>query len=162
MDEPMTHTRLLDLLSAARAEWEAALALLDDARMTNPAAGGGWSVKDIIAHIAWHEREIAPVFRTRVFSGSDLWALPLDERNRAIFDHYRDRALDETLRDEWQAYAALWEALQPLSDADLLDPTRYQNMPVEWLPWRLVAENSYEHYAAHLSDIRSWLAARGA
>jgi len=162
MNEPMTKARLLDTLAAGRAEWEATLARVPADRLTDPGAGGGWSVKDIVAHIAWHEREIAPVFATHALAGSDLWNRPLQERNEAIFNQNRDRLLDETLRDEAEAYATLWAALLPLTDSDLRDPTRYRNMPREWQPWPLVAENTYEHYAAHLADIRAWLAAADA
>ena len=158
MDEPMTQARLLDLVAAGRAEWEATLALVGEARMTSPGLAAGRSVKDVVAHVAWFEREIGPVFSTHVFSGSNLWALPPDERNGAIFAQNRDRPLDQTLREEVVLYDALWTALQSLHDADLRDPMRYRDMPDAWLPWRLIAENTYEHYAAHGAEIRAWLA----
>jgi hypothetical protein len=37
-------------------------------------------MKDVIAHLAWCESEIAPVLRTYVLFGSDLWNLS-NERN---------------------------------------------------------------------------------
>ena len=56
MTEEMTKARLLDLLRAARAEWDALLAQIPPDKMTQPGVGGHWSVKDNIAHMAHFER----------------------------------------------------------------------------------------------------------
>ncbi|MDE0217922.1 MAG: hypothetical protein OXJ90_01530 [Spirochaetaceae bacterium] len=52
--------------------------------MLQPRAGGCWSGKDIVAHVIWYEREMVGVLKSRVLAGSDLWALPVDERNSAV------------------------------------------------------------------------------
>lgn len=60
----MEKTTFINTLKEARAEWEALLAQVDEDRMLQPGAAGKWSVKDIIAHVTWGEREIVPVMRT--------------------------------------------------------------------------------------------------
>jgi hypothetical protein len=43
-------TQLLETLRRERADWEALLAQVDQARMTRPGVAGAWSVKDVITH----------------------------------------------------------------------------------------------------------------
>lgn len=125
--------------------------------MTFPAIDG-WSVKDIIAHVVWHEREVVGVLTAKALVGSDLWDLPLAKRNAAIFEQTRDRPLNEVLAEARVIYAQFLEGLQTLTDEDLNDSGRFADMPTEWQPWKLIAENSYEHYHDHRHDIQSWLA----
>lgn len=33
-----------------------------------------------------------------------------------------------------------------------------KNMPQEWSPWQLLADNSFKHYEDHMPSIREWLA----
>ena len=44
----------------------------------------------------------------------------------------------------------LLQVLRTLDDTDLHDPARFAEMPAEWEPWSLIANNTYEHYEAHL------------
>jgi hypothetical protein len=130
-------------------------------QMLQPGAAGKWSVKDVIAHVTWGEREIAPVMRTHVLAGSELWNLSDDERNEIVYQQNRDRSLHEIMNEERQAYADLLAAAQTLSDEDLNDSHRYKQMPEEWVPWQLYAGNTFKHYQDHMPSIREWLAQRG-
>ena len=156
----MNKARLLDTLQAERARWEALLAQVGEARMTQAGMAGDWSVKDIIAHIAWHEREIAGVMQARAFVGSDLWELPQDERNAAVFQENRNRPLQEVLTESKEVFQRLLESLEPLSDDDLTSPDRFPPMPADSMPWQLVASNSYDHYPQHISSVQALLEKR--
>lgn len=122
-----------------------------------PGAAGMWSARDVVAHVAWHEREMETMLRKHDANGSDLWNLPLDERNAAIRELYRDRPLAEGLAEGRAAYAALLPVIEGLSDEDLNDPKRYRDMPADWAPWQVVAGNTYEHYREHAASLRKWL-----
>jgi uncharacterized damage-inducible protein DinB len=147
----------LNAVQTERAELDSLLAQVDKARLTRPGAEGEWSVKDIIAHIAWHEREMIGLLQARTLAGSDLWNLPLHERNAAIFQLNQARALDDVLAEARQAFQQFWEAVQTLSDEELADPRKFRDMPDDWRPWKIIAENSFEHYHDHLPDLRAWL-----
>ncbi len=149
---------LLKTLIETRATWEALLAQIDEEQMQRPGVAGKWSVKDIIAHVAWCESEIAPVLRTHLLAGSDLWNLSDDESNEIIYQQNKDRPLHDIVNEERQAYTALLEAVQTLSDEDLNDPQHFKNMPQEWKPWQLIAGNSFKHYEDHMPSLREWLA----
>ena len=154
----MDKATLLKALTETRAEWEALLAQIDEKQMQRPGATGKWSVKDVIAHVTWGESEIAPVLRTHVLADSDLWNLTDDERNEITYQQNKDRPLHDIVKEERQAYTALLEAVQTLSDEDLNNPKRFKNMPQEWIPWRLIAGETFKHYEDHMPSIRQWLA----
>ena len=144
-------------LQETRAQWEALLAQMDERRLLQPGVVNTWSVKDVIAHVAWYEREMVPVMRTHVFAGSDLWEVPTDERNVIIFQQNSQRPLQEILSEERQVYADFFEAAQLLNDEDLNAPHRFKEMPEDWLPWQLFADNSFVHYQNHLPALRQWV-----
>ncbi|HZS76688.1 MAG TPA: DinB family protein [Ktedonobacteraceae bacterium] len=154
----MDKRTLIQTLTEARAEWENLLAQFSEDQMLTPGATGNWTVKDVIAHVTWGEREIAPVLRTRKLVGSELWNLTDDERNEIVYQQQKDRPLQDIIRNERQAYNDLFEAIQTLSDEDLNDPHRFQDMPEQWSPWQLIAGNSFKHYRDHMPALREWLA----
>src|SRR5262245_37896260 len=121
MDTPMTGAKFLDSLRSGRAEWDALLAQIGAGRMAQPGVEGDWSIKDIIAHVTWHEREMVGVLRERALVGSELWNLPLDQRNAAIFEQNKDRALDDVLEESRQVFPQLLELAAGLSDEELND-----------------------------------------
>ena len=157
MDTPMTVAKFLDSLRSGRAEWDALVTQIGPDRMTQPGVEGDWSVKDIIAHVTWYEREMLGVLRERALVGSDLWNLPLDQRNATIFEQNKQRALDAVLEESRQVFPQLLELAAGLSDEELNDPHRFSEMPEKWSPWELVASNRYTHYPDHIGSIRAWL-----
>ncbi len=153
----MDKATFIETLHAGRAEWQALLAEVGEARMLQPGAAGEWSVKDVIAHVMWSEREMVGVMQTHALVGSDLWDLPEDERNAIMVTEKRDQPLQEVLTEEQQVYAQFLEAVQALSDEDFTDPRRFREMPEQWLPWRILAGCSFAHYRQHTPSIRAWL-----
>jgi hypothetical protein len=157
-EEIMDKVTFVTTLKEARAQWEALLAQIDMELMLEPGAAGKWSVKDIIAHIAWSEKELVPVMQTRVLAGSELWNLPQDERNEIVYQQDRERPLHEIITEEQEAYAQFLQAAQELSDEDFDDPHRFKNMPESWVPWQILAGCSFEHYQSHMPSVHEWLA----
>ena len=153
----MDKATLLKTLTETRAAWEARLSQIAEEQMLKPGAAGKWSVKDVIAHVASGERELVPVLRTHVLAGS-VWNLSDDERNEIEYQQNKDRPLNDIVNEERQAYTALLEVVQQLSDEDLNDPHCFKNMPAEWRPWQLIAGDSFKHYEDHMPSLREWLA----
>jgi uncharacterized protein (TIGR03083 family) len=146
---------LLATVRDARARWDALLARVPRERMTEPGLPGGWSVKDVVAHVAWGEREAAGVVEARALVGSELWKLDQDARNAAVHAEQRDRPLDEVLADARQVFATYLAALESLSEDELNDARHFRDMPADWRPWRVLYDP--HHYDAHAADIAAWL-----
>lgn len=153
----MDKAEFLAELRAGRTEWDGTLSRIDEERITEPGAEGVWSAKDVVAHVAWHEREMEAMLRTHNATGSDLWNLPLDERNAAIQAENSNQPLATVFAEGRAAYAALLLVVEGLADEDLTDPKRYRGMPADWVPWQIVAGNSYEHEREHAASLRKWL-----
>ena len=156
----MKQVEFLDNMQRARADWLALLAQIGTERMNEPCLSGEWSGKDLIAHMAWFEREMVGVITQRALVGSDLWLLPFDERNAAIYRQNRHRGLDEVVAEEAEIYRQFAAALETLSDQDMVDPACFRDMPPDWVPWEIFAQSGFEHYEQHAPDIVAWLEAR--
>jgi hypothetical protein len=157
----MTKEVFLRRLRDGRTQWEAALGDVGEERMELPGVAGEWTLKDVIAHVSWHELQMIEVIQTRALQGSDLWQLPREARNAAIYEANRDRPLDEVLAESAQAYRDLEALIETLDDEELNDPAYFANMPDEWEPWRIIASNCYSHYQEHIPDIQAWLNRQG-
>ncbi|MCB8966284.1 MAG: phosphoribosylglycinamide formyltransferase [Ardenticatenaceae bacterium] len=150
----ITTANILARVDAAWAQWQALLAQIPAARLAEPILPGGWAVKDVIAHLAWFEREMVGLISERVLAGSDWWLLPTDERNAAIFQENRKRPFADIQAEAIQAHSAMRAALTTLNDAELQDAAHFAHMPPDWRPWELITANSYEHYLDHIPIIR--------
>jgi uncharacterized damage-inducible protein DinB len=154
----MNKAEFLNLQRQARAEWDALIAQVPPDKMTQPDVVGRWSIKDLIAHVAWYENEMVNVITTRVFDGSPWWELEdVDERNARIYEQYRDVPLDKVLTDAKAIYQKFIEALMSLSDEELNSASYFRDMPTEWIPWQVIASNCFEHYPQHIPDVEAWL-----
>ena len=151
----MNTSCLIEAIEAAHENWDHVLGLVpDDKREWKPALDA-WSLKDIIAHVAWHELEMIKLIESRALEGSDWWELPTDKRNDKIYDQYWSALLEDVLAIAKDTYPRMISALRKLEDDDLNDPARIQNMPSDWKPWRILANNTYEHYLRHVGQVRS-------
>ncbi len=152
----MKLAEFLEKHKTARAEWETVLSAILRERYDLPAAGGGWSVKEHIAHITWYEREMVGVLSQRSMAGgSPLWEQPTDARNALIYAEISALPLSQVLAEAQQTWTELWPLLQGLSDVELNDAASFAGMPAEWRPWEMIASNTYEHYLEHAAYLRS-------
>jgi uncharacterized damage-inducible protein DinB len=158
MDQPGSVQLLTEAIQNTWTTWETLLAQIDQERFTQSGVAGDWSLQDIIAHITWHEKEMVGLVEAHALFGSELWNLPTDERNAAIYAEVRDLPLEQVLAESAQVHQQLLDALPSLSDADLTDPAGFPNMPPDWQPRLVIAQNTYEHYQDHIKDVERWLA----
>ena len=150
----MTSNRLLGLIRRDRRRFDATLARVPLNRLKEPILPGGWSVKDVLAHIAWGDREDAGVARSRALVGSDLWELSDDERNAVVVRDSRSRPLEEVLEEYRDSFAEYVTAITSLSDEDLNDPSRITSLAERvpgWTPWRVLYDP--DHYRDHREAI---------
>jgi uncharacterized damage-inducible protein DinB len=154
----MERTSFIETVQSNRAELDSTIVALADEQLLEPGASGEMSVKDILAHIAWFEREMIGLLHQRALAGSDLWNLPTDERNAVIFQLNRQRSLPDIRQEAEVIFQQLLGELENLDEAALDDPGCFRDMPPDWSPRQLLAENTSEHYQHHLADIQAWLA----
>lgn len=162
----MNKAELLTLMNDKYVELEQVLSPLSEVQWTTPGANGGWSIKDIIAHIAvWQRRMLRRLQAAALHEAPDPQLQVSDEGidslNARFFAENRERPIAEVYDDFRTTYHEIDGLVPTLSDADLFEAGRF-----DWLDgsalWELVAGDTYEHYDEHMQSIRDWLAQSGA
>ncbi|MCD6475486.1 MAG: DinB family protein [Anaerolineaceae bacterium] len=156
MPLPTTITELLECLHSARAEWDKAIEKLDDRQLIQPNVCGHWSVKDIIAHVAWYDNQMVDMISSHSMTeASEWWLLPTDERNEKIYQEIKDQSLKDVHLQGKAVFKALLNCIYGMKDEELTDPAHFDAMPLNWQPVDIIAQNTWLHTQAHLPVISS-------
>jgi hypothetical protein len=153
----MNKDELLAAIKRDRAALEALVARVPDSRMTEPALVGGWSVKDVLAHItAWEQLALKWIKENK--REELTWGANNDEQvntlNAKLYAENLDRPLKEVREQSKHSYEQMLAAVEWLSDQDLAaKPT--------WAPgaetWQIISANSDDHYREHIEQLSRWL-----
>jgi hypothetical protein len=156
-DEQLTVAEIADLVEET---FESLLLLIESvppSRLEEAGVSGNWSLKDVIAHITWHEEQMVETMEVRALIGSEWWELPTHERNVKIYEEYKSSPLQDVLDDATATHQQLAHWIRTLSDAELNEPGHFEAMPEDWLFGEILAQNTYEHYGDHAASIAKWL-----
>ena len=129
--------------------------------MTQPEVAGGWSIKDIVAHLTgWRRRSVRrfQAFLKHEPSFSPPWPKELqedDEINAWIYESNRDRPLAEVLSESREVFQQLVETLDAISRAELRDLRRILGLEEEQVSGSLFFAHFHQE---HEPDMRAWLA----
>jgi hypothetical protein len=150
----VNQSELLARIRSGRAQFESALAQFSGDQMLAPNLHGGWSLKDLIAHIGFWEQQAALTF-SALLRGVEPPAesLALDELNARVYAQNRYRLLAEVRLAERAAYDQLLLLVENAVDDDLFNPQRFV-----WTAGKPFAEwienNTYGHYEEHQADFK--------
>lgn len=159
----MDSTTVLSELQAQRAQLEAMLEEVGEARMSRPGVQDGWTVKDLIFHIAAWDRRGTSWIRQVVRGETPQIPEPgmtwedMDRINERELVERRQRPLPEALAEFREAYAQLLEVIEGLSDEDLDRSAPHSYPDGDWVGVRQLVRWRYAHYASHGRAIRHWL-----
>ena len=149
----MNKTEFLLNLQNGRRQWHQIWRGIDLFGTSSPRKPGELSLRDILFHVGWYEREMVDMLKQRTLDGSPWWDLPVEERNLHIWTEGKTISLLQAWRLEEQAFTELLAQLQTLGDEELDDAKFFKEMPLDWKPWEVIASNTYEHYVEHFSGI---------
>lgn len=155
-------SELLQTLRAERDRIEGLLAQLSDEQMEAPNVNGGWSVKDIIAHLTiWERRGTQWIawaresLQTGQVQHAGYSAKDVDRLNAEHYQQNKDRPLQAVLDEFRQVFPALIEQVEAINEDDLdmvvqADWTDHQLVTIrDVVRWR------YWHYRYHVSEIEA-------
>jgi hypothetical protein len=131
MPRPTTKKQLLEAIEIERNALEKVLDELTPAQMTQPGLVGGWSAKDVLAHLIewehmvlkWHAAGLkgkVPVTPSEEFN----WA-QLPRLNQKIYEKHCDRPFADIQKDFKSSFKKILSTIQGLSDEDLFTHGRY-------------------------------------
>ncbi len=148
MQEPTTVERLVERIKVERAVLGASFANLPDARLDEPGVAGHWSVKDILVHVAWWERQTVAKLHGAatahdLLGGADNDA-QIDRINDRVYQEHRTVPVSQAKATFDETGMRLSSALTSLSEEAVLPKLEF------------IAENTYRHYPEHAKQIREW------
>ena len=158
----MTKSDLLANIRRDRAQFDALVARVGEARMTEPALEDGWSVKDVLAHISAWEKICLALVR----NNQPIQAPPLGESgpstdviNQKIYEESRGKRLDDIVAEARRSYADLLALVEGLSEDALTAVLGAGQEGTGGSPpvWQLISGNSDDHYREHSAQIERWL-----
>lgn len=107
----------------------------------------GWSVKDVLAHIAAWDRRCANLLDESHHSDAPFEAEPdVDAMNHDFYEERKEWGWEEVENDFRDAHSALHEAIRRLPARRLNDSFIRES----------IAEETWEHYAEHLPELQQW------
>lgn len=157
----MSKAQFLAELNDENASWQALLDDIGETNMTQPEVAGGWSIKDIVAHITEWRRRTVKRFQAKLNHTTEItlppWPSELredDEINAWIYESHRDRPLADVLGDSRDVFQQLVNTFDAFSDDAFQEFQR-----TEW-PWEepLSGRFVFSHFhEEHEPDMRAWL-----
>jgi uncharacterized protein (TIGR03083 family) len=151
--ERKTRDEVLRLVREGRERLEAALARLPADRLERPGvAGGDWSARDLMAHVAYWEARMLD--RLGVETAVPMQRGTVDEVNRAVYERSRARRLDEVRAEFDDVHRLLRERVAALSDDELNRVPPGRDGHPELL-WQYVAGETWDHYPEHVAVLES-------
>jgi uncharacterized protein (TIGR03083 family) len=160
---PRDKIELIARIHRERAALEAAISSLDEVQMIAPGAGG-WSIKDLLAHITtWEQVLLVHDLQSRSFAE----AAGMDEATAAataemtaetglndyFYERDKDRSLADVLAGFRRSHHQILAALEELDDADLSRPNDPDD-PESRLIDSIVGD-TYAHYREHCGTIEA-------
>ena len=162
----LTKSQLLENLKSRRAEWNALLASVEEARMDSPGAAGHWSVKDIVSHVTAYERWLVE-WLTAASQNTFPAPSPLDDadverRNACVYELTRNMSSLDVMNDARQTFAELLESIKALPDEYFDNPQSAEwFMKPYWSKMNTVPDAvinlSVDHYEEHIPSIKAWV-----
>jgi Mycothiol maleylpyruvate isomerase N-terminal domain len=140
---------IVELMRADHARLEALLAGVPDEEFVRPGIFGEWSVKDVLAHIAfWEQRLIAYTngAKESLVQPDEDEQMAIDRINAGVFTANRDRPLAAVRADFARSYQQVLALAESLSADDLADEVFYN----------LFAGDTFEHYREHNAMLEQW------
>jgi len=153
----MNKPTLLSSLDSSRQQLLAAIDGLSDDELTQPGVMDDWSVKDLLSHLtAWEAEGVKLLTQAR--AGKRPAFLDLgntDTLNAKWYKETKKRPLDRVLADFESVRKQTVKQVEAWSDKELSDPNLFK-----WLDgnplWKWIADETFEHEAEHIEQIKQW------
>lgn len=161
MTTSLSKTQLLAEMRNEQAGWDALLDEIGEAHMTQPEVAGGWSIKDIVAHLTGWRRRSVRRFQALLHHEPDFsppWPPELqedDEINAWIYEANRERPLADVLSDSREVFQQLLDTLDAFSEDELQGLRRTLGLDEEQVSGSIFFAHFHEE---HEPDMRAWLA----
>lgn len=157
MTEHFDKQTMLKLVREGREELQAFLAGFDEEQSIESHPPDGWSIKDMMAHIAFWEGHALERFREagrgeipQMFG--NISDEEMNRINREALEAGRARTLEEVRAEFQRIHKELWSELEAMPESR--DDGWWTVWPEPKVPWLLAKYNTYHHYEEHTTTLR--------
>lgn len=147
----MDRTQLLARLETAWRDFLESFAGLSDSEMLKPGVTGGWSVRDILAHVTTWEQEALKHLPT-VLKGDkpprySVTHGGINVFNRMMTEQKRDLTLTDVRRQLHETHRQLIDFIGSVADEQFRTETAFRHR---------LRLDTYSHYPKHTEALRRW------
>ena len=157
MGRAMTKDQIVAAIRTERQHLEETLSLFSEEQMQEPLFTGGWSVKDILAHIVfWEQRTLRGIRASLRGEAPPPIKGIVDTINKRVYEENHDRPLPDVTSDFHHSFREFIEQVAALAEDDMADPLRFawtRGKPLR--NW--IRVDSQYHYVQHNRQLRAWL-----
>lgn len=172
--QPLTRGDVLSALHDVYNQLDGLLDQLNETKLIEPRVFDGWTIKDVLAHLAaWERLEIGwmeavlrdetPLLYAPGFEWDESdWRKrvdAIDRFNAHILEESKGRSLDAVLAEFRTVQQRMLELMSQVPEHSLTEPGVFFWLAVETQrePWTPIPVNSYEHYFQHIRLIHAWM-----
>lgn len=154
---------LLEEITVERAALDEAIASLSQREMTRAGVTpGGWSVKDILAHVVdwqdrtlgWYEAGLKGEKPAVPGDGFTMRELPL--LNQMIWRRHRRRSLKAVLEDYRKYHERMLELIDAVDEDDMVTLNRWSWTGPSWTLSDYIRAQTASHYRWARKHVRRW------
>ena len=163
-NEARKKQKLLENIRQERFLLEQALSKFSQGDMLQPAFDGGWSAKDIVAHIiAWEQIMLSWIDSAQ--RGEMPGDVPetdaeADTVNASIFSDNQNRDLVGILREFKSSHQEAIKRIEEIPEEELNKPAK-PPWKEERTLWWIISVNTWEHYREHREQLEKWMESKG-
>jgi hypothetical protein len=160
----MNKQELIAALKKSRQEFIKSIENIPEEDIQKPGVVGEWSIKDLLAHLNLWEAELIKLLwqvqqetkpTTAHFENKNV-----DTLNQVWYQENQERPLEMIMSDFRGIRSQTIRRVEAFHEMDLTNPKRYpwlKNQPL----WKWIADDSFDHEAEHLEQIKKWKAENG-
>ncbi|MHA2366159.1 MAG: DinB family protein [Candidatus Hodarchaeales archaeon] len=132
-----------------RGRWDSLIDLIIDKRLHEEIVKENWSLKDVIAHITWYEKELVNALKEKTIVESKFWNLSIKERNELIFINTHEKTLEEILSNSKEIFNSLITEIEKLTDIELNSDNFIKRKSDKRITYDFISGNGFYHYDDH-------------
>ncbi len=158
----MNKEEVLEKIKAERNNLYDLIHSLTDEQICEPSLPNGWSVKDVMMHIAEWEHRCAMWINAGLCQNTPhvpqegyTWD-DIDRLNADTYEDYKEMSLEGAQNYSRAVYLHFYEQLENLSEEEMTEPAHFSWTEKESLV-PFIAANTYDHYREHRKQIQEWL-----
>ena len=143
----MSITTFVSRMKTERDRWDKLIQEIIDRGFENEIIKNSWTLKDVICHIYWYEKELVKALEQRTLKTIPFWNQSIKTRNQIIYKQTKKVNLREALDTSVVVFHDLVQQIEKLLDTDLKSRSFFKDS--KKTVYRLVEGNSTGHYSEH-------------